>query len=175
MHSRFSLPLYIFQHWGVEHLKIVVWIQTFWPLAWCKCCPCLGLMGWMENLYIFLRFVKHCRSSPRTSQSEDVCLGWIWWMERHSSLSRSQSRLVVASRCNADDSLYAAFQTRFYNRAFLPGCTIAKHIEPSARIINPGSKQPRNINVETKSLIEESVVNWSSLFLSIKANEKCES
>ena len=76
-------------------------------------------------------------------------------MERHSSLSRSQSRLVVASRCNAGDSLYAAFQTRFYNRDFLSGCTIAKHIEPSARIINPG-RRPRNINVETKSLIEES-------------------
>ena len=26
--------------------------------------------------------------------------GWIGWMERHSSLSRPQSRLVVASRCN---------------------------------------------------------------------------
>ena len=114
----------LFQHWVVEHLKILVWIQ--------------------EHL------------NPSTLV-QDVCLGWIGWMERHSSLSRSQSRLVVASRCNADDSLYAAFQTRFYNRAFLPGCTIAKHIEPSARIINPG-RQPRNINVETKSLLGESVV-----------------
>ena len=119
---------------------------------------------WWEGWSIFISFLdllnivevlqEHLNPSTLV---QDVCLGWIGWMERHSSLSRSQSRLVVASRCNAGDSLYAAFQTRFYNRTFLPGCTIAKHIEPSARIINPG-RQPRNINVETKSLIEESAV-----------------
>ena len=94
-----NFTISFFQHWGVEHLKIVVWIQAFWPLAWCKCCPWLGLMGWMEYLYIFLRFVKHCRSSPRTSQSEHLGPGCMSGMDQMDGATFLPFSFTIAPRC----------------------------------------------------------------------------
>ena len=54
--------------------------------------------------------------------------GWIGWMERHSSLSRTQLRLVVASRCN-ELTRYTPLSTEILQHHLLltphlPDCTI---------------------------------------------------
>ena len=122
-----NFKIHFFQHWGVEHLKIVVWIQAFWPLAWCKCCPWLGLMGWMEYLYIFLRFVKHCRSSPRTSQSEHLGPGCMSGMDRMDGATFLPFSFTIAPRCRVSLQrswlVIRRFQPGFYNTVFLLSCT----------------------------------------------------